>query len=343
MPQTTDLARQVIDTADRSWRDIVAKYQRSDARRSIWQIINSVVPYLALWYLMYRSLEISYWLTLALALPAGIFLVRTFIIFHDCGHGSFFKSKRANEIVGNLTGFLTFTPYYHWRHEHAKHHASAGDLDRRGMGDVWTLTVNEYEHMKPFNRLVYRFYRFPLVMFGLGPLFMFMIVHRLWVKGSAARERNNVLATNAALVALWVVMHLLIGIDKYILVQLPIMVIGGAMGVWLFFIQHNFEGIYWESHDKWDFTKAALLGSSYYKLPKVLQWCTGNIGIHHVHHLSPKVPNYYLQNCQDESDLFQKVKPLTLRDSLRSVGLDLYDEKLRRLLSFREARLLYEH
>lgn len=324
-----------------AWREAVARYQSSDLRYSIWQLVNSIGPYLILWFLMWQSLSISYWLTLALAIPAGGFLVRIFIIFHDCGHGSFFKSQRANRFWGVITGILTFTPYDQWSHEHAIHHASAGDLDRRGFGDIWTLTVREYQALPTIKRLVYRIFRHPVVMFGLGPAFVFFVTHRFVRRGASQRERRSVMATNLALLAIVIALHFLIGIQAYLLIQIPIMMIGGAAGLWLFYVQHTFEPPYWEHHTEWDFVTAAMAGSSYYKLPKVLQWFTGNIGIHHIHHLSPRIPNYRLQQCQDENQIFNAIQPLTFRESLRSVHLRVWDEEQHRMLSFKEMRKLY--
>jgi omega-6 fatty acid desaturase (delta-12 desaturase) len=315
------------------WQQAVAQFAHPDTRRSTWQIINSLVPYAALWVLMVWSLEISYWLTLGLSVIAAAFLVRGFIILHDCGHGSFFKSRTANDFWGVLTGVLTFTPYYQWRHEHSIHHASAGNLDRRGMGDVWTLTVDEYRALPPLRRLGYRLYRHPLIMFGLGPFFIFILTHRVPRKGATPKERFSVLFTNVALLAIMLVMHLLIGIKAYLLIQGPVILLAGLFGTWLFYVQHQFEGVYWEREPKWDYMTAALHGSSYYRLPKLLQWFSGNIGLHHIHHLSPRIPNYNLQPCLDATPLFQ-ITPITLLSSLKSLTFRLWDEQARRLVGF---------
>jgi omega-6 fatty acid desaturase (delta-12 desaturase) len=324
-----------VAPASGDWRKAVATFQQSDTRRSVWQLVNSVIPYFVLWIVMYWSLSISYWLTLALAVLAGGFLVRVFIIFHDAGHGSFFNSQRANDVTGIITGIITFTPYYAWRHSHAIHHATSGDLDRRGVGDVWTLTVDEYLVAPRWKRMAYRFYRFPLVTFGPGPLFMFLISHRLLDKSATgARERHSIYWTNLALLVIVAVAALTIGLDKYILIQLPIIWIGGAAGVWLFYVQHQFEGMVWEHHDKWNFVTAALQGSSFYKLPRVLQWFTGNIGFHHIHQLSPRIPNYQLEPCHNSSPLFQAVKPVTVLSSLKSLKLRLWDERAHCLVGF---------
>ncbi len=317
-----------------SWRQAVARYQHADRRRSVWQVVNTLVPFFVLWYLMYRSLEVSYWLTLALSILAAGFLMRVFIIFHDCGHGSFFKSRRANDVVGFATGILTFTPYYQWRHDHAVHHATAGDLDERGVGDVWTLTVQEYLEAPRWKRMGYRLFRHPLVMLGFGPFFVFVISQRFARKGAAKRERHSVYWTNLALLVILVLMGLTIGIRSFVLVHLPIIIIAGAVGVWMFYVQHQFEGVYWERHNNWDYATAALKGSSFYRLPRVLQWFTGNIGFHHIHHLGPRIPNYYLETCYRENPMFQEVKPITLLSSLKSLRLRLWDEEGHRMVGF---------
>ena len=317
-----------------SWQQVVAKYDNPDLRRSVWQVLNSFVPYFVLWYVMYRSLAVSYWITLALSVLAAGFLVRIFIIFHDCGHGAFFKSQKASDVLGFIAGVLTFTPYYSWRHEHAMHHATAGDLDRRGVGDIWTLTVKEYLGLSPRKRLAYRIYRNPLVMFGIGSFFLFLIYYRFPRRAVGKRERHSVHWTNLALAGIVALMSVTIGIKAFVLVQLPITVIASAAGVWVFYVHHQFEGVYWEHHDKWDYVTAALQGSSFYKLPKVLQWVTGNIGFHHVHHLAPRIPNYYLERCHEEDPIFQDVKPITVLASLKLLTLRLWDEDRRQLVRF---------
>jgi len=291
---------------------------------------------------MWYSLRVSYFLTLALAVLAGGFVVRIFIIFHDCTHGSFFKSRRANNFWGVVTGILTFTPYEQWRRNHALHHASSGDLDRRGFGDVWTLTHREYLALPRLKRLEYWVFRQPIFMLGVGPIYAFLIRTRFAKRDDSPQARKSVLVTNLALVGIVVAMHFLIGIKAYIMIQLPVMAIGGAVGVWLFYVQHTFEPPYWEHHDEWDFTTAALQGSSFYKLPAVLQWFTGNIGIHHIHHLSPRIPNYKLPKCQEENEIFHIVEPLTFWKSLKSLKMHLWDEEQEQMLSFREMRRLYK-
>jgi acyl-lipid omega-6 desaturase (Delta-12 desaturase) len=317
------------------WKEIVIKYQRPALRRGLWQLINTLVPYAALWYLMYLSLAVSYWLTAGLALVAAGLLVRVFIIFHDCGHGSFFASRKANDILGFITGVLSFTPYYHWRWQHALHHASAGDLDRRGIGDVWTLTVQEYLQASRWRRFAYRLARNPVVLFVLAPLFLFLVKQRIPSRNAGRRERNSVYLTNIALVALVTGMTGLFGLKTYLLLQLGLLAGAGAAGVWLFYVQHQFEGVYWERGDGWDYATAALKGSSFYKLPKVLQWFSGNIGFHHIHHLSPRIPNYHLEICHQAEPLFQSVQPVTLLSSFKSLTFRLWDEQRRKLVGFR--------
>jgi omega-6 fatty acid desaturase (delta-12 desaturase) len=324
------------------WRQAVAKYQKPDALRSWWQLINSVVPYFILWYLMIESLNISYWLTLLLAIPAAGFLVRIFIIFHDCGHGSFFKSRRLNDAVGIFTGLFTFTPYYQWRYSHAVHHATVGDLDRRGTGDVWTLTVYEYQALSPWRKLIYRVFRNPLVMFTVGALGVFLIGNRIPRRDGSRRVRASAHWTNLAVVGIIALLSFTIGIKTYVLVQLPVLLLSASAGVWLFYVQHQYEGVYWERHDRWDFVAASLKGSSYYKLPKVLQWFSGNIGFHHIHHISPKIPNYLLEKCYRENPLFQQVKPLTLLGSFKSMFLHLWDEESKQLVSFAALKKLQD-
>ena len=322
------------ETSQSSWRQAVAKYQSADRVRGLWQVANSIVPYFLMLYVMYRSLEVSYWLTLALSIVATGFLMRIFIMFHDCGHGSFFKSRKANEVLGIITGILTFTPFYNWRYTHAVHHATAGNLDKRGVGDVWTLTVKEYLALSPWRRLGYRFFRNPLVIFPFGAFFSFVISQRFAFGVTGKQERRSVYWTDLALLAIAVVASLTIGLKAYILIQLPIMVVASTLGVWLFYVQHQFEGVYWARHEKWDFVSAALKGSSFYRLPRVLQWFTGNIGFHHIHHLSPRIPNYYLDKCYRDNPMFQEVEPITLRSSLKSLGLRLWDEEQHKLVGF---------
>ncbi len=317
------------------WQEVVARYQRPQLARALWQIVNTLVPYAALWCLMYLSLGVSHWLTAAGALLAGGFLVRVFIIFHDCGHGSYFKSRKANDIVGFITGVLCFTPYRHWRWEHALHHATSGDLDRRGTGDVWTLTVQEYLEASRGKRFAYRVARNPLVLFVLAPLFLFVVKQRFPSPKAAPRERRSVHLTNLALLATAIGGSLVFGLKTYLLLQAGVLLAASIGGVWLFYVQHQFEGVYWERRENWDYCTAALKGSSFYKLPKVLQWFSGNIGFHHIHHLSPRIPNYNLEKCHLAEPLFQTVKPVTFFASFRSLAFRLWDEQRGKLVGFR--------
>jgi omega-6 fatty acid desaturase (delta-12 desaturase) len=323
-----------------AWVPLVAKYQEPVLRKSIGQILNTFIPFIVLWYLMYRSLEVGYWLTLLLAIPTAGFMVRIFIIQHDCGHNAFFKSKKANDTLGAIAGVITLTPYFHWRHRHAIHHATASNLDKRGVGDVPTMTVEEYLAAPPLKRFGYRIFRSPLVMFVVIPFLVFFVANRFSAPKSPKRERASVRWTNVAAAATIIVLGFLIGWQELFLIQFPASMIAAAAGTWLFFVQHQFEDTYWEHDPEWDFTLAGLEGSSYYKLPKVLQWFTGNIGFHHIHHLSPRIPNYNLEKCHEENPLFQRVITLTLRTSLHCTFLSLWDEETDRLVSFGDLKLI---
>jgi acyl-lipid omega-6 desaturase (Delta-12 desaturase) len=317
-----------------AWKQVVSKYQQPSLWRSVYQLVNSSAPYVALWFLMYRSLAISYWITLLLAIPAGGFLMRLFIIHHDCGHGSFFKSQRANDIVGFITGVLTLTPYHFWRWEHAVHHAGSGNLDRRDLGAVWTLTVEEYLDAPLWKRIVYRLVRNPFVLLVCVPFILFVILHRFASARASRRNRLSVYWTNLAILALGVLLSLLMGFKAYLMIHLAVMTVAGTVGVWLFYVQHQFEGVNWQRQGEWDYTAAAIEGSSYYKLPRILQWFSGNVGFHHVHHLSPRIPNYYLEKCHDDHPLFQQAPVVTLSSSLKSLSFRLWDEAHHRLVGF---------
>jgi omega-6 fatty acid desaturase (delta-12 desaturase) len=285
---------------------------------------------------MYLSLEVSYFLTLFLSVFAAGFMVRLFIIFHDCGHGSFFKSTKLSDVVGIILGILTFTPYYKWHRAHKIHHATVGNLDKRGTGDVWVLTVDEFNTIKRWKRRFYRVYRNPLIMFMIGSPLIFLVLNRLTNRHLNKKEKLNVYFTNFVLLLMLVLMHFTIGIKAYLMIQLPVIFIGSVMGVWLFYVQHQFEGVHWYRQDEWDYKTVALQGSSFYKLPKVLQWFSGNIGFHHIHHLSPKIPNYKLANCHKENTLFSEISPITLWTSIRTMKLRLWNERSGKLISFRE-------
>lgn len=323
-----------------AWKQIVIRYQQPSWWRAVWQLVNTLVPYGALWYVMYLGAAVSYWVVVPLAILTGGLMVRLFIIHHDCGHGSFFKSRRANDVWGFITGVLTFTPYQHWRWEHAIHHSSSGNLDRRGIGDIWTLTVREYLECSRWKRSAYRLVRNPAVLFVLAPLYMFLIKHRFPKIQAGLRERRSVYWTNVGILALGAGLALLFGLKAYLVIQLTAMAVAGSVGVWLIYVQHQFEGVYWRRHDQWDYLTAALQGSSFYKLPGILRWFSGNIGFHHIHHLSPRIPNYNLERCHNAEPLFQTVPPVTLSGSLKSFAFRLWDEKRHRLVGFGHLRNL---
>lgn len=320
-----------------NWYRATVKYEQPSLRKAIWQLFNTIVPYLALWIFMIILIKqgYSYWITLIFALVTAALLVRIFIFFHDCCHGSFFASRRANTILGYISGILTFTPFDEWRSSHATHHATAGDLDRRGTGDVWTMTVAEYLAAPRLKRFAYRIYRNPLIMFGFGPVFMFLIVNRFSHKGARIHERRSVILTNFSILAIIILAGMTIGIQTYLMIQLPVILLAGIFGIWLFYVQHQFEGVYWARHAEWNKLRAALEGSSYYKLPGVFQWMTGNIGLHHIHHIRPRIPNYNLQRCYDDVSALQAVEPLTIRSSLKSLWINLWDEEQQKMVSFR--------
>jgi omega-6 fatty acid desaturase (delta-12 desaturase) len=322
------------------WRDGLAAYVRPRLGRSVLDLATSVVPYLVLSVLMYLAVDVSYLLVLAGAVPASGFLLRTYIVFHDCAHGSFLPAKRANVWLGVLLGLLVYSPFHSWRHSHAVHHATAGDLDRRGVGDVLTLTVAEYAASPWRRRLGYRLFRNPLVMFGLGPIYAMVLQPRLVSRSARPRVRRSVLATNIALAILVAALCWLVGWREYLLVQWPAALLAGSAGVWLFYVQHQFEDTYWQSANDWSYADAALRGSSHLRLPRVLQFFTGNIGLHHVHHLSARIPNYNLQRAHDENPIFHGVPTLSVWDGLRAVRLKLWDEDRGRLVTFAEARRL---
>jgi omega-6 fatty acid desaturase (delta-12 desaturase) len=325
------------------WQKLVRQYQQPDIKKSSAQLINSIGGLLITWTLMYFSMRVGYWLTLLLSIPAAGFVIRIFIIQHDCGHGSFFKSRKANTWIGSICGVLTFTPYSAWRKSHAIHHAHHAELEERGIGDVWTLTVEEYNASPRSRRFFYRVFRNPLFLFVLTPAINFIILHRLPIKIDE-RWRNGEKAsihwTNAAIVLALVGLGLWLGFLEVIAIQLPIISIAAAVGTWLFYVQHQFEKTYWEHTPEWNYTLAAMHGSSYYKLPRILQWFTGNIGFHHIHHLSPRIPNYNLEACHTENPMFQQVVQLTLWQSFKTTSLSLWDEGRQRLVTFREAKQL---
>jgi omega-6 fatty acid desaturase (delta-12 desaturase) len=320
------------------WVAPLAPYARTDVKRSLGCLLTSVVPYLALWPAMYYLLDVSYALVLVVAIPASGFLVRTFIVFHDCGHGSFMASKRANRWVGIATGLLVYTPYLAWKHEHAGHHASSGDIDRRGVGDVDTWTVAEYQSKPLFSRLGYRLIRSPFVMFTVGPLWALVLEPRKVPFRARRRVLLSHLYTNFAVVAMVAALCWALGWQAFLEIQLPLVVLAGGAGIWLFYVQHQFEDAYWARSADWSYVDAALKGSSYLRLPKVLQFFSGNIGLHHVHHLNPRIPNYNLQRAHDANPFLHQAPTISLWQGLQSMNLKLIDEHSGRLVSFAHAR-----
>ena len=321
------------------WRESLAPYARANAGRAMLDLASAVVPYVALSVLMYLMLDVSYVLVLAIAVPAAGFLLRTYMVFHDCAHGSFLPSRRANTWLGRALGLLVFSSFDSWRHSHAVHHATAGDLDRRGVGDVFTLTVAEYRSRPWSRRLGYRLFRNPVVMFGVGPIWAMFVQPRLVSRSMRPRIRRGIITTNLALAVLVGALCALAGWREYLLVQAPTALLAGAVGVFLFYVQHQFEGTHWTNGEQWSFADAALEGSSYLKLPKLLQFFTASIGLHHVHHLSAKIPNYNLQRAHDDNPVFHAVPTLSLWDGLRAVRLKLWDEDRGELVTFAQARL----
>ncbi|WLR43380.1 fatty acid desaturase [Bacillus carboniphilus] len=316
-------------------RKQVSPFENSDRKNSIWQIINTFVPFLTLWFLAYQSLSFSYVLTFLIAAIAAGFLVRIFIIFHDCCHASFFRSPRANKILGTITGVMTLFPFSQWKYEHSIHHATSSNLDKRGTGDIWLLTVDEYIEAPLKTKMAYRFYRNPLVMFGLGPIYVFLIKNRFNRKKAKQKERMNTYITNILIVSFILLLCFTIGWKALLIIQGTIFLISGAFGIWLFYVQHTFEDSYFEEDENWEYVKAAVEGSSYYKLPKFLQWLTGNIGFHHIHHLSPRVPNYKLEEVHNNTAELQNVPTITLATSLESLKFRLWDEQQKKFVGFK--------
>ncbi len=318
-------------------RKDVAPFAKAERRKSIMQMVNTLAPLLIAWVAGFYLLQFSPWLTVACSVVAAGFVVRTFIIFHDCTHGSFFKSKKANDYVGFVTGVLTSFPYEKWKREHTIHHATSSNLDKRGIGDIDMLTIDEYMEKSKLGRFGYRLYRNPLVMFGLGPIYMVLILNRFNRSDAKKKERINTHLTTVTMVAVLGSLVWLTSWQAVLLVYGVTLFIAGALGIWLFYIQHTYEDSYFEYNEEWDYVKAAVEGSSYYKLPKLLQWITGNIGFHHVHHLSPRVPNYHLEAVHESVTPLQKATTITLTTSLESVRYKLYDPEQKKFVTFKEA------
>lgn len=328
----------MVNENTKALRKQVAPFEKANIRASLWQLTNTLIPFFILWFLGYKSLSVSYWLTLGIAVMAAGFLVRTFIIFHDCCHYSFFKNRTANKVLGTLTGILTMFPYSQWQHDHSVHHATSSNLDKRGTGDIWVLTVDEYLEASIGKKIQYRLYRNPFVMFILGPIYVFLIKNRFNRKEARLKERLNTYLTNAAIAAAAGGLCWGIGWESFLMVQGPIFLAAGSAGVWLFYIQHTFEDSYFEADETWEFVKAAVEGSSFYKLPKLLQWMTGNIGYHHVHHLSPRVPNYKLEQVHNSTQPLQNVPTVTMKTSLSSLKFHLWDEQGKKFIRFKDLK-----
>jgi omega-6 fatty acid desaturase (delta-12 desaturase) len=321
-----------------SWRALVAPYLKPDSRRAVFQLLNTGLPFLAVMAAMIVAIDHGIIAATLLFPVGGLLLVRLFMFQHDCGHGSFFSARWANDVLGWVLGVVTFTPYAAWRSSHAVHHATSGNLDRRGIGDLDTLTLAEYRALSPFQRLKYRLYRHPLVLFGLGPGWMFLIRQRLPSSHRLRhwREWVSVLSTDAALAAVLATLLLTLGPGPILLGVLPVVLLAASIGVWLFYVQHQFEDAYWETQRSWDFKSAALQGASFYDLPPVLHWLTGNIGFHHIHHLASRIPNYRLRECHDANPEFQSAPRLSLRQSLHCARLALWDARRQKLVPFKE-------
>jgi acyl-lipid omega-6 desaturase (Delta-12 desaturase) len=320
-----------------SWREVVARYQHTEVPRAVVQLVTTLLPLAAGFAIMFWSLQWSYWITLLLAIPTAGFLVRTFIIMHDCAHSSFLPWRRANDMVGAVTGWLTLTPFSQWRRDHAIHHASSGDLDRRGHGDVHTITVREYLALSKLDRFKYRMVRHPVALLMVGPLWL-MYSQRFRTTSKATKDKQivSVWGTNLTILLALFVFYLFGVLPEVLMVYFPVMYFAGAAGVFLFYVQHQFEDTYWQEHSEWDYETASIAGSSYLKLPQPLAWLTGHIGVHHVHHISPKIPNYKLQQCHDENPLFHKVTTITLKDTGKALTLALWDEQKGRLVRFKD-------
>ena len=334
-----DTSNSIASAMSRDWMKLLAPYRKPDAAQSVREIIVTAGPFVALWIATYFSLSISYALTGLLWVVTAGFLVRLFLIQHDCGHGSFFERREANDWVGRVIGVVTMTPYQVWRHSHAKHHATSGNLDRRGFGDVDTLTVREYRAMGKWERIGYRIYRFPLVMFGLGPAFLFLIKHRLPFGFMKAGKQFwiSAMGTNLSILAMVLAVMWLVGWKAFLLVHLPIFILSASIGVWLFYVQHQFEDSYWADSKDWTLEEAALYGSSHYDLPTPLRWITANIGIHHVHHLYSRIPYYKLEQVLKDYPELANIRRFGFWESLSCIKLRFWDEQAKRMVSAREA------
>ncbi len=341
-PTSPQSARERHQAEVAAWKKIVAPFEKPDARKGTWQLVSTLAIYAATWAGMLLLQPISWWLALALVPLAGALLTRIFVLFHDCCHGSLLPSDLANRIIGFFLGALVFTPFRHWRWEHSVHHATAGDLDRRGMGDVWTMTIAEYQAAPLWKRMTYRLVRNPFLLMFVFPVLLFIIRERFSTRGASPSAKRSLWLTNLTIAIILTAGCWLFGWQVFLPLQIASMGVAASLGVWMFYVQHQFEGVYWERHHHWEYTSAALLGSSYYKLPRVLQWFTGNIGFHHVHHLSSKIPNYNLERCHHSHELFAQSKVLTLWSSLSCLKLRLWDESGHQMVGYAKAREIAE-
>lgn len=324
--------------ARNEWRRIVAPFQKPSASRSAQQVFTSAGFFLISSVLGFWLATVNFWLALPVAVFSAGFIVRTFIVQHDCGHGSFFRKKRTADIVGFFCGIITLTPYKYWRRSHNAHHASSGNLSSRGIGDIKTATIREYNSWSPIQQIWYRIYRNPFILFSVGAPIQFAILHRFpdSYSKSWVAERREMMLGNAVILGIWITLLAVFGFQvTFVAYMLPLW-IAASVGAWLFYVQHQYEDAYWEHEDSWNYTEAAIKGSSFYRLPKILQWFSGNIGFHHVHHLTPKIPNYYLEECHKSDGMFEEAKTLTISNSISAAFLSLWDEESKRLISFGE-------
>ncbi|MFB6467075.1 fatty acid desaturase [Cytobacillus sp. Hz8] len=319
-------------------RKQMSPYEKTNTKKSIWQMVNTIIPFILLWMLAYYCLSASVFLTIPICIVAAGFLVRIFIIFHDCCHYSFFRHRNLNNVIGTITGILTFFPYRQWQHDHAVHHATSSNLDKRGTGDIWVLTIKEYVSAPIGVKIAYRLYRNPLIMFGLGPIYLVLLKNRFNRKTAKLKERINTYMTNLVIGLGIFLLGSLLGWGPFLIIQGIIIYVAGVAGIWLFYVQHTFEDSYFEEDEYWDYVKAAVEGSSFYYLPKMLQWLTGNIGYHHVHHLSPRVPNYQLEEAHNQTIPLQNVPTITLKTSLSSLKFRLWDETNHKFVGYQAVK-----
>lgn len=321
----------------KEWQQSLKAYAKADHRKVTIQLLNTVLPYIGLLGIIFYlgSIGVSFWILGPLSIIASALMVRIFIFFHDCTHQSFVRKTKGNDRIGKILGFFVFTAYEPWKKEHSIHHGAVGNLQRRGVGDVWTLTSKEYEASSHFRRFIYRLFRNPAFLFILAPVFLFVVLQRIPKTSSKKKEKKNIWMTNGALLAYGIIMSLIFGWQTFVLYQLLIITIASSAGVWLFYVQHQFEDVYWANSDEWNLADAALQGSTYYKLPALFEWVSGYIGYHHIHHLNARIPNYNLKACYNNIPELQKTKTVTLKDSFKLAALEIYDEKRQKLVSYR--------